>query len=94
MTCQLLLSFGNSALLASANARSRPKATINRNPANVSGGREPNPTLIASHVDPQTKHSEPKMSPGKSPPDERFAVVNFYPILTLRRRTLSLEPLG
>ena len=40
------------------------------------GGREPKPTFIASHVDPQTKQRKVKTYPGKRPPSVRFLIVN------------------
>jgi len=42
----------------------------------VIGGREPNPTFIASHVDPQTKQRNAKTNPGRRPPFVRCPIVN------------------
>ena len=39
------------------------------------GGREPSPTLMATHVDPQTKQSDPNANPGKRPLIVRFVIV-------------------
>jgi hypothetical protein len=37
---------------------------MKRIPANMKGGRNSSPTLIANHVEPQTKHSEAKTKLG------------------------------
>jgi hypothetical protein len=81
MIRQLALSLGNRILIASAYVTSTAQAITNRTPAKEMGGIDCKPTLRATQLAPQARHTKQNTAHGKSSLRPRFPIVNLCPML-------------